>query len=626
MDASVSSEFQKSPTIPPQYQGTPNALIARFPSSPSSRVSEWAHSVSTLRPNRLGNLPPAWAVFSDTPLDRTSRSELTGVGRELGMLNSDSWAGQSLTAAIDITPSPMPPRVDNPVAGPIPLGPPEPTSDPVHKAPPSITTSEEGVSDYLLHTSEGLPNVTCIADQAHGPAKQHAHLIPQELSQTLERSIPPTIKESTPQVIEDPVASPVEDSVTLPVNDSIASPIEDRVISPTEDQAISPIDESVPPVTKLSVTPADKMPNPVPTEELTVSAAKDPLVLPDRLVIVGPNLQAIKESIAPQLSLTLSHDPQPPSYPYTVDTVVETLDIADTSETSGVVRETPSFTGQDQDEEDEFIVDAILASHSEFSAIPQNPQEKGENHTITPEVDIASSTNVGLDPTLDPSNLSMDTPPSVVRMPQLHPILPQEVLTPVPNTGGVAANIPLPAEHTVQESTAQPSGSRSVFKALWSGALQELTMAKESLQHVFVTPQRSSSGPPVNDTSDTVPSSPAVEGDFWDLDIEAVHGESQTEFVRACMAGPSSPANSQGDEDLPHSADQHRRVSIQQGTGTPCFVHMHYSQSSTSSRLVQIQTQRVGYAGHRGRRRYFGNSAFRSQSADPQGKSSSYIR
>ena len=114
-----------------------------------------------------------------------------------------------------------------------------------------------------------------------------------------------------------------------------------------------------------------------------------------------------------------------------------------------------------------------------------------------------------------------------------------------------------------------PSCSEYVTESLiWLGV-------KKSLQHAFITPQR----PPfVDGNFDAVPSSPIVEGGgFWDVDIEEAHNESQTDFVHACVAGPSSPTDSEGSEELPRSADLRRRISLQQGTSTLLVPFTYFS-------------------------------------------------
>ena len=235
-----------------------------------------------------------------------------------------------------------------------------------------------------------------------------------------------------------------------------------------------------------------------------------------------------------------------------------------------------------QDEEDELIVDAILTSSSDFGATSQpapdtaNPknvttQEKDENsgHTAIPQVVTASATATEPRLTPNPSNSAIDSP-STARKLQPSPVFPQEALTPTPSdfprsASGVTVNAPLPKDTTPESTT---PASLSVLKTLWSGALQEFTMAKNSFQHVFATPLRPSPGPPVDGSPGTAPSSPIIEGGFWDPGTGVTHGESQTDFIRACRNGHSSSMDFQCNEQLRHPTDLRREFSLQQGTGT----------------------------------------------------------
>ena len=113
---------------------------------------------------------------------------------------------------------------------------------------------------------------------------------------------------------------------------------------------------------------------------------------------------------------------------------------------------------------------------------------------------------------------------------------------------------------------------------LWLGTLRELTVAKDYLQRPFLTPQRLPSGFFTGDNFDTAPSSPIVEGgSFWDLSIGDAQDESQSDFVRTCIAGPSSPADSQRSEESFQSPDRGRSASPQQGTDT--FLVLFYGLS-----------------------------------------------
>jgi hypothetical protein len=119
-------------------------------------------------------------------------------------------------------------------------------------------------------------------------------------------------------------------------------------------------------------------------------------------------------------------------------------------------------------------------------------------------------------------------------------------------------------------------------------------MVKKSLQHAFVTPRRPPSSSFVNTSFDAVPSSPIVEGGgFWDLDTEDARNESQTDFTRACIAGPSSPADTQGSEELPQSADLRRRVSLQQGTGTLLVSFLHASHNPEQLICVHLDAMNL---------------------------------
>lgn len=110
------------------------------------------------------------------------------------------------------------------------------------------------------------------------------------------------------------------------------------------------------------------------------------------------------------------------------------------------------------------------------------------------------------------------------------------------------------------------SNSAHILKLLL-GAHREPTAVESSQQHSLVTPQRPLANTPMNDGFNTAPSSPIVEGgSFWEVDVSGVQAESQTNFVRTCIAGPSSPTISQGSEEPHWSADLHRTISLEQGT------------------------------------------------------------
>ena len=604
VDASAPLELQEFHTASPPSRGTPDVVMTgssdqrtgshpvvtawgesdvpgpTFSNPPSAHVPEQVCSVHALHPSQSDNLPPSQLAFGNTPAVEASHSTFAGDSQDPGIPYPDICTGQPPVTIVDITPSSTPPRACTTVTGSTHPDPPEPMGELGHENPLNTTSSEEDIQDYLLRTSE-TPNASHLTSQTDGPVEPHPHPAPR----TPERSTPPTIKEST-EFARDPVTLPIEDPVTLP----------------TKDSATSLIKAPSPPVANDPFVHSDEVLNSISAEEQIVSAAEDPVSpriresispiiedpvtpvkLPNPFIAENPNAQVIGESIAPQFPCTLADDPKPRSHTHMVHVVVETLNIVGTSEASGVANEATPFTLQEQDNEDELVVDAILALPSDSDAAPQPPcdttelndvpiQEKGETftHTPLPEASAASPTSTEPNLTPGPSKLVPDTP-SIVQRPRPHPILPQKALTPTlsnfpQDTGGATANVPLPVEPITQGSTTQPSGTRSVLKSLWSGALQEFTTAKKSLQHVFTTPRHPSPSPPADGGPNSAPSSPInEEGAFWNLDIEATQGESQTDFVQACMTGHSSPIDSQ---ELPRSADLHRRLSLQQGTGT----------------------------------------------------------
>lgn len=612
-NASVSFKLQEFDTASPPSQGTPDVVTSgssdwrtdshpgvaaqgqsdvpepTFSNPPSAHVPERVRSVHTLHPNRSNDLPPSRLMFGDVPLDEASRSTSTGGDQELGTPYLDTYTSQLSATIVDAAPPQTSPMVHTLVTESTPPEPPEPTRELRHESPLTATGSEEDILDYLLHTSE-TPDATHVTGQAGGPVELHPHPVPHVLPQTSERSILPTVKDST-EVVKDPVALHIEDLVALP----------------TKGPTTPPVEASAPPVTDnpggAPIVHSNEELNSISTEELIVPATEDPVVpligesipsnIEDSVVLAKPlnpfvakepNPQVIEESITPQFAITLTDNPQPRSHSRVVDVTVGTLDAVDTSET----KETTPSASQQQDDEDELIVDAILALHPDLDSIPQPSrdteldnvptQEKDKNYTHTPlpEVAAAGPSDAEADLTPGPSNIVIDTP-SIGQRSRPGPILPQESVLPE-DAGGVTAEVPPPVEPITQGSVANPSGSHSVFKSIWSGALLEFTIAKKNLQHVFTTPRRPSPSPPADGSPNIAQSSPITEeGGFWNLNTEATQGESRTDFVRACMTGHSSPVDSQ---ELPHSADLRRRLSLQQGTGTLLvpFVYVFYLQ------------------------------------------------
>ena len=588
VDTPVSFESRNVTAASQPSHGTSDAVITGFPDQrtgshpsvvvqgrsdvprttlsnlPSAHIPEQIFHVQTLRPNELDDFPP----------DRPMSSE-TGDDGGVGVSGSGGWTGQPSAAAVEATPSPTPTRVHPPVAN---LNPPELMGELGREHPLTATSSEEDILDHLLHTSASLPDVTHIADQAGGPVELHPHPVPKAPPQTVEQSIPLINKEAT-EVIEEPAASPAEKSISPAAKDSITPVDEVRNSVPAEEMialalvvspTAEPTRESIPPDVEDPVTLADEISN---------SSAANRV-----------NSQVIEESDAPHFPFTPTNNPRPPSCTQTAGTAVNAPDNVSTLVAFGVA-ETASLIREGQDEEDELIVDAILTSSPDSGATPQPPpdtvdpkkvttQEKDKNsgHTAIPQVVTASATGTepGLNP--NPSNSAIDTP-STVRKPQPYPVFPQEAITPTPSgfprsASGVTVNAPLSKDITPESTT---PASLSVLKTFWSGALQELTMAKNSLQHVFATPLRPSPGPPLDGSPGTAPSSPIIEGGFWDPGTGATHGEPQTDFVRACRNGHSSSMDSQSNEELRRPTDLRRKLSLQQGTGTPLMSYIYAS-------------------------------------------------
>ena len=588
VDASVSFELRSFPTVSPPSQGTSEAVITGFPDQPTGsnpRAVAQGRSDATrptfsnpppfhipeqvyrVRPNGLDGPPPSRPMFSDT-----------GDSLELGISNLEGYTGQPSTPAVDVTSSPTSPGIHTPVKK---SNPPELMGGLEHENPLTPTGSEEEIIDHLLQTSESLPGVTHIADQAVGSVELRPLPVPRVPPQTLEQSNPPVIKEAG-ECVEEPVISPVEEPVISSVEEPVISPVEEYVSSVAKD-LVTPSDEVLNSVPAERVIPLAAVVQPTgePTGESITQGVEDPVTLIDDIPNPSAtnriNSRVLGESSTPQFPFTLTDNPQPPSRPQVADTAVGALSIVAALEPSGIM-ETASLTCQGREEEDEPIIDDILSLRSD-SRVPSQPprdaaepttQETDQNssQTTIPEVVTASVTDTEPDSTPNPSNLTI---PSTARRPQPLPVLPQEVITPAPyqlprEADGVTADGPLSMEHITQESTTP--AAPSVFKTFWSGALQELTMAKKSLQHAFVTPRRPLPVPPVDMGPGATPSSPIVEGGFWDPGIEGTQGEPQTDFVRACRTGERSPVDPRGNEELPR-----RRVSLQQGTDPLLVCH-----------------------------------------------------
>jgi hypothetical protein len=483
-------------------------------------------------------------------------------------------------------------------------------SNPVTADEPTVSAAEESV-------------VPPVEESVVPPIEESvAPPIEESVAPPIEESIPPAVEESTPLPAEDPIAPTDEVSNPVPVEEPVVPPIGEPIL-PAAEGCISLLTEG-------PIAPADVVSNPHPVEEPTASVAEEPVAplveesiplaaegpvipggeLSNSSAIEKPNPPASEESITPRLASTPTQGLHPPPHLHTVDTVMDgTTNNPDTSETSGAFKETTSSTYQEQDEEDELIVDAILAVPPDLSTTshphcdttePNNPfaQEKDGNSAHIPapeEVVTASPTSIELGSTPDPSSLAVDTPPLAARRSRSHPTPSRETITPAPprcsqDTDEVTARVPLSVEPMAQESTTQHPDSRPVLEtrppyggtdfAGWVhmdfdsvyitesliclGALSDSRVAEKSLQHAFVTPRNPPSSSFTDGDFDAMPSSPIAEGGgYWDLNVGVSQDESETDFVRACIAGPSSPTDSQGSEELSQSPDRRRRGSIQ---------------------------------------------------------------
>jgi hypothetical protein len=504
---------------------------------------------------------------------------------------------------------------------------------------PALSSAEESIpllAEDSITSIDGVPNPVTAEEPAVSAAEES--VVP-----PIEESIPPAVEKSTPLPAEDPIAPTDEVSNPVPVEEPVASPIGEPIL-PAAEECISLLTEG-------PIAPADVVSNPHPVEEPTASVAGEPVaplveesipLAAEGPVIPGgelsnssatekPNPPASEESITSQLASTPTQGLHPPPHLHTVDTVMDgTTNNPDTSETSGAFKETTSSTYQEQDEEDELIVDAILAVPPDLSTTshphcdttePNNPfaQEKDGNSVHIPapeEVVTASPTSIELGSTPDPSSSAVDTPPLAARRSRSHPTPSRETITPAPprcsqDTDEVTARVPLSVEPMAQESTTQHPDSRPVLEtrppyggtdfAGWVhmdfdsvyitesliclGALRDSRVAEKSLQHAFVTPRNPPSSSFTDGDFDAMPSSPIADGGgYWDLNVGLSQDESETDFVRACIAGPSSPTDSQGSEELSQSPDRHRRGSIQQGIGTlfVSFVYASYNPQRTA--------------------------------------------
>ena len=359
---------------------------------------------------------------------------------------------------------------------------------------------------------------------------------------TIIRGLQITVPRSTPQNGEQPIPSTIEESATPRIEESIP-PVNVDTITPTDEVLIhAPAEE---PVALIEQGPAvEELIHPA--IEGTVTPADEPTHLP---ATGGSNSRVIEEPIASQSNLTPTTGAQSPSHPRAADPATNTPSAADTSETSGVVKESTSLAHEEQDEEDALVVDAFLTSSPDLDTASQLP--RGNTQPSTQEdAEGAVPTSVEPNSTPDSSGSATDTPMSMARRPEPHPFHSQETLAPAlprhhRDTGGLATSVPPSVQPMLQESTIQPPDSHSVLNT----------------------------HPPHEDTdhtgSDAIPSSPIVEGDsFWHPGAEATQDESQTSFARACVTAISSPADSRGSGNSLQSADLHRRISFQQGTDT----------------------------------------------------------
>ena len=502
LDATVPLNLRTLPVTSAPPQRTPDVL-------PAGPDLDLCATLQTPHPGG-SDLFPVQPTLSDAPPDNT---ESTEGDRELAALIPDSRSGQLPATTIDIAPSPTPPRVCTPL---------ESTEELRDGKPLAATSSEEDISDYLLHTSGGLLGETCAVRQAGGPAESCPDSVPQPTYQIVERSSPPIVEEPTPPAIEEPAAPIVGNPVTQLVEEPVPPATTLPITSVIEKSIPLVVEELIPPVAKNPATPADKVSNHIPREEPILSVDEDQVTpavegsIPPAVEDIGTvvdkltnpsatpklNPRFIEEPTIPQFLFAPTQDPQPPPHLHTFNAVVDTSNIVDTPDTSGVIRESTSAY-QEQDEQDELIVDAILAippdldtvSHLSRDAMTRNElptsQEKDENSIRVPppeEAITASPTCIELDSTHDLSNSAVDTPTLTTRRSHPSPTCSQETsasgLSCCPrDTDEVTAEAPLSMEPMTQKPATQLPDSRTILE---THPQHEDTNVSGSVSHTFL--------------------------------------------------------------------------------------------------------------------------------------------
>ena len=443
------------------------------------------------------DLLPVQPTVNDAPQDNT---ESTEDDRELGAFNPDDCTGQLPATAIDIAPSPTPPRVSTSVVGSTSPDSSESMEELRHGKPLAATSSEEDISDYLLHTSGGLLGESCAVRQAVGPTESRPDSVPQPTSQIIERSSPPIIGEPTPPAVEEPAAPIVGNPVTQLAEEPVP-PATTLPITSVIEKSI-PLVVEVPPVAKHPATPVDKVSNHIPREEPILSVDEDQVApavegsIPPAVEDIGTvvdkltdssatpklNPRPTEESTIPQFVFAPTQDPQPPPHLHTFN-AVDISNIVDAPDASGVIKESTSAY-QEQDEQDELLVDAILAippdldtaSYLSRDAMTRNElptsQEKDENFIRVPppeEAITSSPTCIELDSTHNLSNSTVDTPTLTTRRSHPSPTCSQETsasgLSCCPrDTDEVTAEAPLSMEPMTQKSATQPPDSHTILE------------------------------------------------------------------------------------------------------------------------------------------------------------------
>lgn len=344
------------------------------------------------------------------------------------------------------------------------------TEDPRCEKSLSIESSEVDTSGYLLCNPGDPLNGTHVDHQAGGLAELSPHPIPQPTLRTVEDPTPPSLGDSITPVVEDMVNQPVEGPIPLGVGGSVSSVIK-VATQPAAEVPISPVTEA------SNAVPAEDLVIPF-AESISPAAVTPADEPPSPSTIEKSNPQVVEKSITPQLPFTPMQGPQPSPRLPAVDTV-DTSNIVDISGTRGVVKQATTVSYEEQSEEDELSVYAMLAlppdlratsniSHNNVEPDEASTEEDENSMHVSAPEEVVTADRTDIELGLSPCQSNFAIPPPTARRSQLHLTLSQEHIgleSPRCNQdiNGSTAEVPLSAEPLVQGSTTQSHDPRSVL-------------------------------------------------------------------------------------------------------------------------------------------------------------------